>query len=255
VRAAVLRAWLGLQRWRPVLTLLSSVCTASLGAGGLQVIYWGPKVLAPCLISPAVAEGILTAAPLAGAVGAAWAASDDRLVGRRPLVVLAAALVVGGSLLLACLLVFFAQLPWHGPAYGLRWLLGVPGALGAAAAAAGWFTLVGALLPLLVCEATPTHARARALAALLAATVIYGPWTLVAFGAAKAGNAVGADSALGGALLLYGCSAGAMLLFLTTVLLTETSGKDPEQILLETVNRGGYVLFHATSLIRGPSLG
>jgi len=127
----------------------------------------------------------------------------------------------------------------------------VPGALGAAAAAGGWFTLVGALLPLLVCESTPAHARARALAALLTVTVIYGPWTLVAFGAAKSGNAVGANSALGGALLLYSVSAGAMLLFLTTVLLIETSGKDPEQVLQETVNRGGYVLFYATSLIRG----
>jgi len=121
VRAAVLRAWLGLQRWRPVLTLLSSICTASLGAGGLQVIYWGPKVLEPCLLSPAVAETILTVAPLACASGVAWAVSDDRQVGRRPLAVLSAGLVVGGSLLLALLLVFFAQLPWHGPGYVLRY--------------------------------------------------------------------------------------------------------------------------------------
>jgi len=121
VRAAVVRTWLGLQRWRPVLTLLSSICTASLGAGGLQIIYWGPKVLEPCLLSPAVAETILTIAPLACASGVAWAVSDDRQVGRRPLAVLSAGLVVGGSLLLALLLVFFAQLPWHGPGYVLRY--------------------------------------------------------------------------------------------------------------------------------------
>jgi hypothetical protein len=49
----------------------------------------------------------------------------------------------------------------------------------------------------------------------------------------------------------YSCSAGSMLLFLTTVLLVETAGKEPEQILLETINRAGYVLFHMTSVFRG----
>jgi len=222
-----------LKRWRPVVTLFSSMCTASTAAGGLQVLYWGPKVLEPLLISPVVSEVLLTLSPLTAAFISILILMDDRN-GRRTLVITGACLVVGGSLLLSLLLVVFSHLPWHGPMIGLRWLLGLPGAIGAIASSAGWQLMVISLLPCLVSEATPAHARCRALAMLTATSVIYAPFTLVGFDTAR-DNA----GAIGPALLMYSCSAGGMLIFLVTVLLVETAGKEPEQILLETINRAG----------------
>ena len=65
-----------------------------------QVIYWGPLVLEPLLLGPVAAEVILTLAPLAAGVSLAIFAADDRLLGRRPLVITGAALIVAGSVLL-----------------------------------------------------------------------------------------------------------------------------------------------------------
>jgi hypothetical protein len=174
------KTYAALKRWRPVVTLISSMCTASTGAGGLQVLYWGPKVLEPLLINPVISEIILTISPLSAAFISLIFLYDDRN-GRRPLVITAACLAVGGSLLLSILLVVFVKLPWHGPMIGLRWLLGLPGAIGAIASSAGWQLMVISLLPLIVCEATPTHSRSRALAMLTATSVIYAPVTLIGF--------------------------------------------------------------------------
>jgi hypothetical protein len=175
-----------LRKWRPIVSLLSSICTASHSVGGLQVLYWGSMIAEPLLLSPVATDGIIAFSLVLSSAFIAGFAADDRVVGRRSLTVASSTILVTGTLLLAILLIIDARLFWHdvddtvhdngsidddeSQDYTMRisatWKLCLQllATTAIASCVAGWQALVVSLLPLLVCEATPTVARSRAVA-------------------------------------------------------------------------------------------
>ena len=231
------------RKWRPVVSLISSLCTASHSCCALELLYWENRITGALAVSSHTMGLAVTAALVISSATIVILVADDKC-GRLPYVVGSSSLLVGGGCLSALLLIGISMAS-HEFGSVIHWLA-PPCLFAITSSIAGWQALVFTLLPLLVCEITPTSVRVRAMALLTATSAVYAPLTLYGFSHSQYTMPM-SNKSMGPPLLLYGCTAGTVLIFLVRKLLVETARKGPEQIRREIVNRAGYVLFQVAN--------